>query len=86
MIITILKKEEGEESPVGIMKPYKGHTIYKYNTQTNALVKADFNKEFSNGDKSLIAEEHCIYLSSLNIKNAVKKAVKYQSITSNLKK
>ena len=89
----VRQKEIHEEKAkhVGTMRPHRGHTLFKYNTETGELTKAEFKKQDANfleevgiakKDKTRIveAEEGCIYVSALNIKNAVKRLGKYHGV------
>lgn len=89
-----LNPEEGQEQEkklrrVGQLKPHRGHTIFKYNKKTNKLEKAKFEEDDERfptelnqkGKRKIImAEEDCIYVSALNVKNAVKRLAKYHGI------
>lgn len=83
----VRQKEEHEqkEKRVGQLKPHKGHTIFKYNTVTGELTKAVFDEveyDITKGkqQKRITVEEDCMYVSALNIKNAVKRLGKYYGI------
>jgi|GEM_PF-4575237 len=70
---------------VGYLKPHKGHKIWEFNTKTGDIRIAEmedvphnpFNKAKSGlpegPKKKLMTKENCVYVSALNIENAVKK-------------
>lgn len=94
----VRQKEVHEEKPkhVGTMKPHRGHTLFKYNTNTGELTRAEFVEqeadysrviEGKNPTKNKVvrAEEGCIYVSALNLKNAVKRLGKYHGVNVEIK-
>jgi len=82
------------EEVVGEVNPHKGHTCFQYNTVTEELTIAEFEKtdlvinnldasgkdmkHFKKTDKILV-KENCIYTVALNEKNAIKKFAKMLS-------
>ena len=85
------KEEEKQEKYLGSMKPHKGHKTFKYDTKTGELTEAKFEediasfvkkdkKDLSPRRRRIIAEKECIYVSALNIKNAVKRLAKYHNV------
>ena len=78
-----IKEEKQEQKLVGQLRPHRGHTTYKYNTITGKLSEAVFELESEN--KRITVEEGCIYVSALNIKNAVKKLGKYHGVNVKIK-
>lgn len=74
--------EKRELKRVGQLRPHKGHTLFKYTVATGRLVKVDQEniKKVSTGKSIVMAEEGCIYITALNLKNAIKKIVeRYKS-------
>ena len=74
-------KEETEKK-IGFLKPHRGHTIFQYNTIDGRLTKAVFDKvNYVLGQKKqpkrITVEEGCVYISSLNLKNAIKRLSKH---------
>ena len=89
----VRQKEEHEQKRklVGRMRPHRGHTLFKYNKITGELVPATFEQQDADFTKAqqgkaldkrkvVIAEEGCIYVSALNIKNAIKRLAKYHGV------
>lgn len=83
------KEQEKKIKKVGTMKPHRGHTVYQYNTETGELTKAIFEEQNAKFNtplnrqgktKVIMAQEGCIYVSALNIKNAIKRLGKYHGI------
>ena len=83
--IAIVKQVEQKKqrAHIGTIYPHEGHSIFEYNHATKELKKATFkdaaicftqNKNQPRIERKVIdVKENCYYLSSLNIKNAVKK-------------
>lgn len=83
--IAIVKQVEQKKkrAHVGTIIPHEGHSVYEYNHTTKELQKATFKDaaiSFTQKKnqpqitrKVIDVKENCFYLSSLNIKNAVKK-------------
>lgn len=85
------ENHEQKQKLVGRLKPQRGHTVYKYNTKTGELIPATFEQQDADfvkaqqgksldRRKKLIVEEGCIYVSALNIKNAVRRLGKYHGV------
>lgn len=59
------------------IKPHKGHKLFEINPVTGKYKEAEYesvNATIGGGvHKKLIANDNCIYISSLNKKNALKK-------------
>jgi hypothetical protein len=79
------------------LKPHKGHTAYKYHVATGELSKATFvEKDVSfvraqkglplSKNKKIIVEEGYVYLTALNVKNAIKKLAQYYGVEVKLNK
>lgn len=70
----------------GHLKPKQGHKCFEYNTGTNELSYAKFEKQDVHFDQKItyrrkvIIKENCIYITALNFKNATKK-INQQTIT-----
>lgn len=70
---------------IGYLKPHKGHKIWEFNTKTGHIAIAEMesvpHNPFTKGrsglpegpKKKLITKENCVYVSAMNIENAVKK-------------
>ena len=81
------KEVEKQQKQVGQLKPHKGHTVFEYNVLTGELVPAVIEDVISvqkhhkdlppTKHRKIIVKEGCVYVSALNIKNAVKKLAKY---------
>lgn len=74
---------------VGQIRPQKGHTLFKYHVPTGKLTKVKLleqDTENKTKSKAVIAEQGCIYVSSLNVKNAIKKIAQYHGIVVDLTK
>jgi len=83
--VTQKEVHENKEKKVGFLKPQRGHTVFEYNTKTGELKKAKFDEvdydiTKEKQRKRITVQEGCIYVSSLNIKNAVKKLGKYHGV------
>jgi hypothetical protein len=78
-----LTQARAEEKFVKRFKPHTGHTMFEINKVTGDVCVAEFeNKALSfdkalnndvSGSKKIIMKPDCIYVSALNIKNALKK-------------
>lgn len=91
-------KKTPESKMVGQIRPDKGHSLFKYNKISGKLTKEEIPKSqarvvINAGGKSMIkketkvqAEEGCIYLTALNLANAVKKLAKYHGLDVQLNK
>ena len=73
--------KESQEKLVGHLKPHKGHTVFKYNKKTAELSKAVFDQiEEETSNKRITIEEDCVYVSALNVKNAIKRLAKHYGL------
>jgi hypothetical protein len=71
---------------VGRIKPQRGHTLFKYETLTGRLIPMKNGTTGANTTRRVvIAEKDCIYVTALNLKNAIKKLAQYHGIMVNLK-
>lgn len=83
--IEITKQQVQEIQTVfeGRMKPQKGHTLFEVNLEKQTILKAEFDelpavkyedamKGNISAQKKITKKPHCIYISSLNIKNVIK--------------
>jgi hypothetical protein len=63
-----------ELKKVGQLRPHRGHTLFKYTVATGRLIpiKTDGNEDMKKNRRIVLAEEGCLYVSALNLKNAVK--------------
>ena len=86
------ENHEKKRKLVGSMRPNRGHTLYQYNTKTGELIPATFEQQDADFIKAqkgnslgkrkvVIAQEGCIYVSALNIKNAVKRLSKSHGVS-----
>lgn len=76
-----VKQEQKSMKLVGRIRPHKGHSLFKYTNATGRLVKMEeFNDKSSGKKKVVIAEEGNLYVSALNIENAIKKLARYHGI------
>jgi hypothetical protein len=74
-------KQENKPKLVGRLRPQKGHIVYEYNTETGKLVPATYDKqEKGQKNKKITITKGCIYVSALNIKNAVRRLGKYHGV------
>jgi hypothetical protein len=86
--VAIVKQvqQKKKREHVGQIIPHEGHSIFEFNKVTYELRKAKFEygsimmtgnskgvTTTRTGGKTVIVKENCYYLSSLNVKNAVKK-------------
>jgi hypothetical protein len=81
--IVAKKEQKKEDQKVTTIKPHKGHTLYEFNIDTKELVEATFEKtdveyvavinKHNIARRKVIMQPGCIYVSSLNKKNAMKK-------------
>lgn len=76
--LNIKNKQEVEYVLQGTLKPQTGHFIWEVNEVTGEIKKAEFKKTIATFGASMKAEElvinpDCIYIPSLNGKNAFKK-------------
>lgn len=87
-------KKDLQKKIVGRIRPSKNHILYKYDKKDGSLkrIEAEPAKvidwsekglKFSN--KSVKAEEGCIYVTALNLKNAIKKLAKYHGLSIQIK-
>lgn len=69
--VTAPKKELKK---VGQLRPHRGHTLFKYTVATGRLIPmVNQNKTLEKQHRRVVlAEEGCLYVSALNLKNAVK--------------
>jgi hypothetical protein len=70
---------------VGQLKPHRGHTLFKYRVETGQLtpiLKGEVNPMRPN-KRIVLAEEGCLYVTALNLKNAIKKIAIQFNITVN---
>lgn len=78
-----LTKIKTEEKFVKSFRPHKGHTMFEVNVKTGDVKKAEFERtelsyekalknDFSE-KKKIVMQPDCIYVSALNIQNAMKK-------------
>tara|TARA_R110000851_G_scaffold37244_3_gene96352 strand:- start:2106 stop:2417 length:312 start_codon:yes stop_codon:yes gene_type:complete len=84
------QEQKKEEKKVTTIKPHRGHTLYEYNVETKDLVEATFQKtdvayeDIQKGKnlarRKVIMKGGCIYISSLNKKNALKKLSKHYEV------
>lgn len=61
---------------VGRIKPYKGHSIFQYDTKTGEIKEAEVEVSIdinSKKTKKLVINNRYIYKSFLNLKNATEK-------------
>ena len=84
------EEHEQQERQVGVLRPQRGHTVFQYDTESGELTKAVFDEvdydttnELQN--KRITVQEGCMYVSALNVKNAVKKLGKYHGINIQIK-
>lgn len=72
---------------VGQIKPHRGHRLFKYTVATGKLspVPLLHPDQGKSNKKAVIAEQGHIYISALNIKNAIKKIAQYHGIVVDLK-
>lgn len=84
--IEVLKQTSVEKKRVlqNKIRPKRGHTLFKFNLETNEISKAEFKveKEISfldarmglvSQNKEVDGEPNFLYVSALNKKNAIKK-------------
>ena len=76
---------KGEGKEMGSMRPHRGHTLFKVNTETLEISKVEFSKEsvvhnkkgpvgLRKGSHKIVQiEEGFVYFSALNEKNVIKK-------------
>lgn len=68
---------------IGRIKPKKGHTLYEINPIKKTISVAKFDEQpalkftdamngFISANKKVTKKEGCIYISALNVKNAIK--------------
>lgn len=62
-----------EKKIVGRIRPQKNHQLFEYDNLTKKIVKIEMSKE-------VFAKKDCIYVSAMNLKNAVKKLIKYHGL------
>lgn len=67
------KKDLKKTTFVGSRVINPGHKIYEYDFVNDKLEEATFVKSKLGKRKAIKMNEHCIYVSALNRKNAVKK-------------
>jgi len=64
---------------LGVIKPYKGHSLFEIEIQTMNINLAEFETievnwaKNSSNKSQLKVKEGCVYISALNKKNALKK-------------
>jgi|TARA_R110000782_G_scaffold35642_2_gene85119 hypothetical protein len=60
---------------VGQIRPQRGHTLFKYTVATGKLAPmSKLDPSVTAGPRRVVmAEKGCLYVSALNIKNAIKK-------------
>lgn len=67
------KKDQSKITFVGSRVINPGHKVYEYDFVNDKLEEATFVKSKLGKRKAIKMNEHCIYVSALNRKNAVKK-------------
>ena len=74
------QKKQVEHQLIGRMIPYNGHKIWEINIETGEISEAKFSNNtymaFGENKKEILVKKHCVYISALNKKNALKKADK----------
>jgi hypothetical protein len=80
------KEQEKKQKLLTTIKPHRGHTLFKVNTETMEISKAEFEKtdiDYLNvvnknnvSKRKVIVEEGHVYISALNKKNVIKKMAK----------
>jgi len=94
--IAKLAEVKTEEKFVKSFRPHKGHTMFEINVKTGDVKKAEFERtelsyekalknDFSD-KKKIVMQPDCIYVSALNIQNAMKKLGIKISINNNKNK
>lgn len=88
-------KKDLERKIVGSIRPEKNHILFKYNKVDGSLKRIepedDKTVHYNAGgkptkaNKTVKAEEGCIYVTAMNIQNAVKKLAKYHGLEVKLK-
>lgn len=80
-----------ERKKVGFIRPSKGHSLFSYNKLTGKLEKIETKSQaklvVNAGGRQMIKKEtqvdineNCIYVTALNLQNAVKKISKYYGV------
>lgn len=76
--------EENAYKKIGELRPHKGHMVFEFDEKTHKIIKAKFEET----DDSVVGKQNkrinirkgCLYVSALNIKNAVRKIALYHGI------
>lgn len=83
---TAKQKEKQEHKHLGRIRQHPGHTLFEINTKEGSIRRAKFidKKIFklgtgSTANKSVQINKDCVYISALNVKNALRKFKKGQS-------
>lgn len=78
--IRIEKNQQHEFKFIGNLNIKRGHTLFKFNTETLELTEADIKREIvvdlnkiPHKRQKVIYEANCIYFGALNKKNAQRK-------------
>ena len=76
-------EQQKETKLIGKIHPKKGHTLFEINLDTGVIKKAVFESQtisfeqakskFLTPTKKVLVNKDCIYISSLNVKNLIKK-------------
>jgi hypothetical protein len=80
--LNVKKKKEVQHSLMGTIKPKIGHFIWELNEETGVIKKAEYKRDTTVifganiPTEELIINPDCIYIPSLNAKNAKKKYLK----------
>lgn len=80
-IVNVRQAEhEKQNKLISNIRPRRGHTVFEYNIETNEINKAKVERIYvlaKEGSVNKIqANKNCLYVSALNVKNAIKKLKK----------
>lgn len=79
-IVNVRQAEhEKQNKLISRIRPRRGHKIFEYNIESNEIQEAKIDSTFVVGKpsvKKIQVNKNCLYVSALNIKNAVKKLKK----------
>lgn len=75
----MVQSRQLEFKKVSTWRPQRGHTIFKFNTKTKELARAEIQRtalidirQQVHYEKKIFVEKDCIYIEALNKKNAIK--------------
>jgi len=73
--ISVKTIKEIQKRLIGRIEPHANHKLFEVDLITGKIVLAEFERTMSwkqNAKKTVLIKKDCVYISSMNIKNAIK--------------